>query len=428
MRRVVITGIGATTPLGTGIPAFFDGLRAARSGIDRIRSFQADTFPTRIAGEVRDLDPRTLPLPAAERPALLRDRKSVFGLVAAREALTDAFGQERPDRAYPGLRLGVVVASGLEVFNLEDIAAHMPDGVLRGASLLASALAAPPEAFLQIPAHLAAQCIAREAGASGLFAVDVSACAAGTQAIGEAFLAIREGALDAAITGGYDSMVNPLGIGGFSMLGALSRSNELGAAASRPFDRRRDGFVLGEGAGMLVLEEASAARARGARIYAELLGYGSTMDAYRVSDPAPDQDAVVAAMRGALRDGGVAPEQIGYINAHGTGTPKNDPSETRAIRRVFGPLADRIPVSSTKSQTGHLIGAAGAVELIAGLFALEEDVLPATINLEEPDPECDLDYVPLTPRSSSIMAFISNSLGFGGQNASIVVGSPRSNP
>jgi 3-oxoacyl-[acyl-carrier-protein] synthase II len=251
-------------------------------------------------------------------------------------------------------------------------------------------------------------------------AVNLSACAAGTQALGEAFVAIRDGVLDAAVAGGYDSMVNPLGVGGFCLLDALSKSNHRGAGASRPFDAKRDGFVLGEGAGMCVLEELGAARRRGARIYAEILGYGSSLDAFHVADPAPDHAGAVAAMRKALASAGLGPEQIDYVNAHGTGTRKNDPMETRAIRTVLGAAADRVPVSSTKSQIGHLIGAAGAVELIAGLFALAEQILPATINLSEPDPTCDLDYVPNVPRAARIRTFLSNSFGFGGQNASIV--------
>jgi 3-oxoacyl-[acyl-carrier-protein] synthase II len=220
-------------------------------------------------------------------------------------------------------------------------------------------------------------------------------------------------------------MVNPLGVGGFCLLEALSRANDLGPAASRPFDAGRDGFVLGEGAGMLVLEDLAAARARGATILGELLGYGSTLDAFRVSDPVPGEAGPVAAMERALAAAGLAPGAVDYVNAHGTGTRKNDPAETRAIRRVFGPVADRLPVSSTKSQIGHLIGAAGAVELVAALFAVREQLLPATINLRERDPECDLDYVPNAPRAARVRTVLSNSFGFGGQNAALVVGAPR---
>ena len=232
---------------------------------------------------------------------------------------------------------------------------------------------------------------------------------------------MREGAPAVVLTGGYDSMVNPLGVGGFCLLEALSTANELLGAASRPFDARRDGFVLGEGAAMYVLEELERARARGAMILAEVRGYASTLDAYRVTDPDPDGAGAAAAMLGALADAGLTPRAIDYINAHGTGTRKNDPTETTAIKRVFGADAYHIPISSLKSQVGHLIGAAGALELSAALFALEEQLLPATINLTHPDPECDLDYVPLTPRPAKVKRVLSNSFGFGGQNASLVI-------
>lgn len=423
-RRVAITGCGAVTPIGTGIPAYYDGLRAARSGISTIARFDAATFASRVAGEVKDLDWLRTPLPAGGEAALRRDPKSVFGLIAAREALDQAFGTRAPASYYPARRIGTFAASGLEIFHLEDLAPHLAAGSLDAASLRRAVEASPADAGFQIPAHLGARCIARLAGARGPFSVNVSACAAGTQAIGEAFLAIREGAVDAAVAGGYDSMINPLGVGGFCMLGALSTSNARGAAASRPFDARRDGFVLGEGAGMCVLEELEAARRRGARVLGEVLGYGSALDAFRVSDPHPEQAGAIRAMRAALASAELAPEEIDYINAHGTGTRKNDPAETRAIRAVF-PGADRLPVSSTKSQIGHLIGAAGAVELLACLFALEHQLLPATINLSERDPECDLDYVANAPRPANVRTCLSNSFGFGGQNAVIAVGAVR---
>jgi 3-oxoacyl-[acyl-carrier-protein] synthase II len=419
VRRVVVTGLGVVSPIGVGAPAFFAALRDASPGVDTIRSFDASAFPTCIAGEVRGLEPATLDLPEPFRPALLRDRKSIFGLLAAREAMAMAFGGRPIGEHLAADRVATFVAAGLEIFNLEDLVAHVHAGVVDGAAMLAEIAAAPPWARLQIPADLGARCIADAAGARGPFAVNLSACAAGTQAIGEAFWAVREGAADIALAGGYDSMVNPLGVGGFCLLEALSTQNERRGAASRPFDAERDGFVLGEGAAIVVLEELTAALARGAGILAEVRGYGSTLDAYRVTDPAPDSRGAIAAMRDALRVAGLRPEQIDYINAHGTATRKNDPAETAAIRAVFGDAPP--PVSSTKSQIGHLIGAAGAVELCASLFALREQLLPATINLTHPDPQCDLDYVPLHPRPAKVRAVISNSFGFGGQNASIVV-------
>jgi 3-oxoacyl-[acyl-carrier-protein] synthase II len=262
--------------------------------------------------------------------------------------------------------------------------------------------------------------MAREAGARGPCAINVSACAAGTQALGEAFWLLRDGELDAVIAGGFDSMVNPLGIGGFTLLGALSTGNHLGPGASRPFDAERDGFVLGEGAAAFFLETAASAKRRGVRVLAEILGYGSTLDAFRVSDPDEHERGAVAAMRAALADAGITPSEVDYINAHGTGTRKNDPAEARAIREVFGNSPP--PTSSTKSQIGHLIGAAGAVEAVAVLFALAEQTLPATINLHHPDPECDLDCVPNRPRPARVRVALSNSFGFGGQNACLLLG------
>ncbi len=426
MRRVVVTGMGVVSPIGNGVSAFFSGLREARSGVATIRSFDASGLPTRIAAEVAALDASAAlrEVPEERRAALVRDRKSLFGLVAAREALASAFGGSGPGSHHAPDRIGVSVATGLEIFHLEDLAPHVRDGRIDGASLTSALAAAPAGAYLQIPADLGAREIARAAGARGWFTVDVSACAAGAQAIGEGWLAVREGAVDAMVAGGYDSMVNPLGVGGFCLLEALSRANELGPGASRPFDAERDGFVLGEGSGMVVLEELSSARRRGAKIHAELLGYGSSLDAYRVSDPAPGEAGAAAAMALALERAGLDPRGIDYVNAHGTGTRKNDPAETRAIRRVFRGAADVLPVSSTKSQIGHLIGAAGAVELLAALFAIEEQTLPATINLLDRDPECDLDYVPNVPRRARVRSVLSNSFGFGGQNAALVVAAP----
>jgi 3-oxoacyl-[acyl-carrier-protein] synthase II len=403
MRRVVVTGVGVVSPIGTGAVAFRAGLRAASPGVDLIQSFDARSFPTRIAAEVKDLDLAAVPLPEDLAPALRRDRKSIFGLVAPR-------------------RRALIVASGQEIFHLEDVAPHLGHQRIDGAGLLDAVLGGAPSARLQIPGDLGARAIAREADARGLYAVNVSACAAGTQALGEAFLAIRDGAADLAVSGGYDSMVNPLAVGGFCLLGALSTANELRGGASRPFDARRDGFVLGEGAAVLVLEERERARARGARVHAEILGYGSSLDAYRVTDPAPGHAGAVAAMRAALADARLGPQAVDYVNAHGTGTPKNDPAETAALRALLGARADRVPVSSTKSQIGHLIGAAGAVEACATIVALAEGLLPATINLTRPDPDCDLDYVPRTPRPAHVRVALTSSFGFGGQNASLVLG------
>jgi 3-oxoacyl-[acyl-carrier-protein] synthase II len=421
--RVVITGGGVVSPLGTGTERFFQGLREARSGIRLLQSFDASDLASRLAGEVPDLDPATIPLAFPEATALRRDPKGLFGLLACREALAQALRGTPLSSFFNPSRVGIAMATGLEIFHALDVRPHIHGDRLDMAGLHKDALAAPAHAFLEIPSDLAIRCVAREAGIRGPALVNVSACTASTQAIGEAFWAIRDGELDAVLTGGFDSMVNPLGVGGFCLLGALSESNHRGSAASRPFDADRDGFVLGEGGAALFLETLTSAQKRGATILAEVLGYGSTMDAFRVSDPDDHQRGAVAAIRAALADACLTPDRIDYINAHGTGTRKNDPAETAAIRAVFGPQAP--PTSSTKSQIGHLIGAAGAVEAMAVLFALREQILPATINLTMPDPACDLDYVPNHPRPAPVHIALSNSFGFGGQNACLVLAAFR---
>jgi 3-oxoacyl-[acyl-carrier-protein] synthase II len=419
---VFITGAGVASPIGTGKQRFFAGLRQARSGVRAIRSFDASHFPVRIAGEVPDVDAVNLALSFPEAPALRRDPKALFFVAAAREALAQALPQGKLADAFDPCRVAMSVASGLEIFHTSDLVPHLRSVGFDKASLLRELALHPPNAFLQIPSHLAALCVAREAGILGPSEVNVSACAAGTQALGEAFWLVRDGEVDAVLAGGFDSMVNPLGIGGFSLLGALSESNELMEGASRPFDAGRNGFVLGEGAAAFFLETEASAKARGSRVLAEVKGYGSTMDAFRVSDPDEHQRGTVAAMRAALHDADLRPGDVDYINAHGTGTRKNDPAETRAIREVFGSAPP--PVSSTKSQIGHLIGAAGAVEAMALLFAFAEQTLPATINLQRPDLECDLDYVPDRPRPARVRVALSNSFGFGGQNACLILGGP----
>jgi len=423
MKRVAVTGMGVVSPIGVGVERFFDGLRSGRLGIAAIRSFEASTFDACIAGEVSEeinivpwADPSTV-------AAMKRDRKALFALAAAQECFESAFGRKNPSEHFNPRRIGSYIATGLEILHMEDLFPFVRGDGLDGAAIYSELCRTHPLSFIQTPSHLAADNIADKFEAKGLRAVNVSACAAGTQAIGEAFHAIQDGALDAVVTGGYDSMVNPLGLGGFCMLEALSTSNHLEGRASRPFDAARDGFVIGEGAAILMLEEYEAARTRGATIHAEVMGYGSSLDAYRVSDPDPLQTGAVAAMEKALKRAGLTPGDIDYINAHGTGTPKNDPMEAGAIRRVFGDHADRTPVSSTKSQMGHLIGAAGAVEFLAGIFALKEKLIPATVTLEKPDPECRLNHVAGTPVEANVKYFLSNSFGFGGQNAVIVAGS-----
>jgi len=401
VRRVVVTGMGPVTPIGIGNEALLDGICSSRSGIREIEVFDASTFPTRIAGQVRDLDARSV-LGADVPDALVSDRKIALAVLAARLALEDAFAEPRaPDDGSVLLSLGI----GLEVLLLEHLV-HEPAG----------------EHFLRVPLDRAAREIAERFRVPGPIATHITACVAGAQAIGHAFRSIRRGECDVALCGGSDSMVNPMGLGGFTLLSALSTRNDLGARACRPFDRRRDGLVLGEGAGVLVLEERERAIARGARIHAEVLGYGTTLDAHHVTAPPQDGEGAARAIRAALRDARMGSEAIDYVNAHGTSTPQNDPAETRALKAALGDRARAIPVSSTKSQLGHTISAAGAIEAVVTALALERSVVPPTINLEEPDPECDLDYVPQVAREAPLRVAMSNSFGFGGQNAILILG------
>lgn len=397
-RRVVITGMGPVTPIGIGNEALVDGLCSSRSGVSEIELFDARTFPTRIAAQVRGLDPRAILGPGAT-VSVLADRKVSLAVLAARLALEDAFGKAlAPEGTFLSL------AVGLEVLLLDHLVNEPED-----------------EHFLRVPLDRAPREVAERFSVDGPIETHVSACVAGAQAIGHAFRAIRRGECDVALTGGTDSMVNPMGVGGFTLLSALSTRNDLGPRASRPFDRRRDGLVLGEGAGLLVLEERTRAMKRGARIHAEVLGYGTSLDALHVTAPPVDGEGATRAMRAAHRDAGIAASEIDYVNAHGTSTPQNDVAETRAIKAALGERARAIPVSSTKSQIGHTISAAGAIEAIVTALALERSIVPPTINLEEPDAECDLDYVPGAAREKRLTIAQSNSFGFGGQNAILIL-------
>lgn len=400
MIRVAITGMGVVTPLGNTLDDFRQGLLEGQSGISAISHFDPVTLPSRIAGQCR--------LPEYR----YKDRKIDFALHAARAAVGDANRRGTPVADfYATGEIGISMGVGLELFN-------MPDLVRCGAG---DPQQRPAMDFLQTPGDL---CVRELAGVlpCGLPpAIHISACAAGTDAIGDAFLGIARGHARLMLAGGTDSMINPLGLGGFCKLNALSTRNGEPARASRPFDRNRDGFVLGEGAGMLVLENFEDAKRRGATVLAEIAGYGNSMDAHAISEPDPGGRGAAAAMRKALRMAGVAPAEVDYINAHGTGTPKNDPAETRAIHAVFGDAAGRIPVSSTKSMIGHLISAAGAVEVIASILCASAGKIHPTINLDSPDPDCDLDYVPHRCRDAEVSCFLSNSFAFGGMNASLVV-------
>ncbi|MBW2473779.1 MAG: beta-ketoacyl-ACP synthase II [Deltaproteobacteria bacterium] len=406
MRRVVVTGLGITSPLGTGLEKNWDALTNGRSGIGPITHFDATDFPVKFAGEVRDL---SLDDFIDKKEARKMDLFIHYALAAATMALEDSGLEINQDNAE---RVGVVVGSGMGGLpSIEKFHGAFLEGGYRKIS---------PFFIPMSIINLAAGQISIKHGAKGPNIAPVSACATGTHAIGDAFRMIQRGDADAVISGGAESTVCPLGIGGFSVMKALSTRNEDPLAASRPFDKNRDGFVMGEGSGIVVLEEYESAKKRGARIYSEVLGYGLTADAHHLTAPSPGGEGAARCMQMALDTAGLNPEDVDYINAHGTSTPFNDLYETMAIKSVFGDHARKLMISSTKSMTGHLLGAAGGIEAIFSLLAISRGVVPPTINYTEPDPECDLDYVPNEARQSNLKVAISNSLGFGGTNATIL--------
>jgi len=406
MRRVVVTGLGITSPLGTGLEKNWDAVTNGRSGIGPITHFDATDFPVKFAGEVRDL---SLDDFIDKKEARKMDLFIHYALAAATMALEDSGLEINQDNAE---RVGVVVGSGMG--GLPSIEKY------HGAFLEGGYRKISPFFIPMSIINLAAGQISIKHGAKGPNIAPVSACATGTHAIGDAFRMIQRGDADAVISGGAESTVCPLGIGGFSVMKALSTRNDDPLGASRPFDKNRNGFVMGEGSGIVVLEEYESAKKRGARIYGEVLGYGLTADAYHLTAPSPGGEGAARCMQMALDTAGLNPEDVDYINAHGTSTPFNDLYETMAIKSVFGDHASKLMISSTKSMTGHLLGAAGGVEAIFTLLAMSRGVVPPTINYTEPDPECDLDYVPNEARQADLKVAISNSLGFGGTNATIL--------
>ena len=429
-ESVVVTGVGVVTPLGVGLEAFTDSLRHGRSGVRRIDTFDCRHLETQIAASVpaASFDPAAFVRPP--KLVKLMNRAAQFAVAAARMACDDAgLG---PDAVDP-LRLGVSLGAGgmglldgdlLESQALAVLAAAAEGGGDRfdvAAFTRSYRERTNPLTGLRALPNLAAAHVAIQHGARGPNSTVATACTAGTQAIGDAVRLLRDGQVDVMLAGGADATINPMGILGFGMLGTLSRRNEEPEAASRPFERSRDGFVLGEGAAVLVLERESLARARGARIRAEVLGYAATCDAYRITDERPDAAGAAAAVRGCLQDAGIDPAEVDYVNAHGTSTPMNDRIETAVMKEVFGARAAQVPISSTKSMLGHLLAAAGAVEMAACVLCLEAGFLPPTINLVEPDPECDLDYVPHRARVARFDTALSNSFGFGGQNACLLI-------
>jgi 3-oxoacyl-[acyl-carrier-protein] synthase II len=402
LRRVVVTGLGAVTPIGNNVSKYWEGLRTGRNGVAAITLFDASRHPCRFAAEVKDFDPSD----SIERKEAKRwDRFCQFAVVAAKQAVAQS-GLEiqagRPER------VGVSIGSGVGGLLMMETQAHVladrgPDRV--------SPFCVP----MMIP-NMAAGLTAIALGARGPSTAASTACAAGSNAIGDAFRLIQLGQADAMVCGGAESAITPLGVAGFASAKALSFRNDDPATASRPFDRERNGFVIGEGAGMLVLESLDHARARGAAILAELVGYGMTCDAYHYTLPSPGGVGAAEAIRLALADGRLNPDDVDYVNAHGTSTQANDSNETAAIKAALGSRAMAIPVSSTKSMTGHLLGGSGGIEAVAAVMAIGHNLVPPTINYHNPDPACDLDVVPNLAREQTLDVVLSNSFGFGGHN------------
>jgi 3-oxoacyl-[acyl-carrier-protein] synthase II len=407
MRRVVVTGLGAVTPIGADAPATWRAAVAGESGIDFIRSFDASEFPVRIAAEVKDFDPAQV---AAPKDARRLDRNVLLSLGAAREAVADA----RLDGVYPPDRVGILFGTAIGGFlgimeQAEVLRERGPDRVA-------------PTFLPNVLVDTASGQLAIALGFRGPNFAPVSACATGSTAVGEAAELIKRGDADAVLAGGAEACLHPLVLAGFCAMRGLAAEDEHPPHASRPFDATRAGFVMGEGACVLVLEELEAAERRGATVYAEVLGYAMSNDAHHLAQPDPASVGVAEMMRHALERAGVEPERVGYVNAHGTSTPLGDAAETRAIKEVFGEHAYRLAVSSTKSVTAHCFGAAGAIEAMMCVLAVHDGVLPPTMNYAHPDPECDLDYVPNEARRVQVDVALSNAMGLGGHNGCVLIG------
>lgn len=424
-RRVVVTGIGLVTPLGADVETVWRRLLNGESGVGRITLFDASNFATQIAAEVKDWDISAI----GENPEdwKLQNRHTKFAIGAGYQAMKDAGLLGDDGTNLDPERFGVYTGAGEGAQNFDDfaemtLAGLEEDGGFDEAKFIAKGLEIlNPVLELEQEPNMPAAHLAAYFGAKGPNVNCLTACAASAQAIGEAAELIRRDEADVMIAGGAHSMIHPFGVTGFNLLTALSVSNDEPEKASKPFDKRRDGFILGEGAGMLILEELEHAKKRGAKIYGEIAGYGATSDAYRITDTHPEGRGAISCMKLAIEDAGLTPDDVDYINAHGTSTGVNDRVESLSIREVFGPRAYQIPVSSTKSMTGHLIAAAGATECAYCLLAIRDNVAPPTINFEVRDPDCDLDYVPNVKRNVKIDVALSNSFGFGGQDVSLLV-------
>lgn len=403
--RVVITGLGAVTPIGNNVKEFFDNVKAGVCGIDFITGFDTENFEVKLAASVKNFDPKPY---IDVKESRRMDRFSQYAVVAAAQALEDAaIDPESLDKD----RFGVIVGSGIG--GLANIEKQERVLLEKGPRRI------DPLFIPMVITNMAAGNIAIKFGARGICSNVVTACATGSHCIGEAFRYIKHGYADVILAGGTEASITPLGIAGFNALKALSTSKDP-LRASIPFDKERDGFVMGEGAGILLLEEYEHAKKRGAKIYAEIVGYGATCDAYHITAPDPEGYGGTLSMKNAMNEAGITPKDISYVNAHGTSTPINDRLETLAMKAAFGKDIYNIPISSTKSMIGHLVGAAGAVEAIVCVKAIEEGFIPATIGLKVKDEECDLDYVPNTGREGKLSYVMSNSLGFGGHNASLI--------
>jgi 3-oxoacyl-[acyl-carrier-protein] synthase II len=402
----VVTGVGLVSSLGIGTAATWDGLRAGQSGIGPISRFDASDFASRIAGEVRGFDPLDF---VAKKDVKKMDVFIQYAIAAADFAKEDAGLEVTPETA---TRVGVYIASGIGGFSTIE---REHRALLEGGPRKISPFFIPAAII-----NLAAGQVSIRLGAKGPNSATCTACSASAHAVGDAFETIRRGLADVMVAGGSEAAITPMGVGGFAAMRALSTRNDEPTLACRPFDKDRDGFIIGEGAGVIILETLEHAQARGASIYAELVGYGMSGDAYHVTAPAEDGDGALRVMRGAIEQAGIDPALVDYVNAHGTSTPFNDRLETLAIKRCFGEHAHKLAISSTKSMTGHLLGAAGGLEAGIAALTVRDQVIPPTINLDNPDPDCDLDYVPKVARPATINYALSNSFGFGGTNASLL--------
>lgn len=405
-RRVVVTGLGLVTPLGIGVKASWEAMLDGRSGIGIINTFDSSDLPVHIAGEVKGFDPSNY----IELKEIKKMDKFIhFALAASIMAVEDSGIKITGDNAE---RVGVIIGSGMG--GLPAIEHYHKTYLEKGYRRIT------PFFIPMLIINLASGQVSIKFGAKGPNSAVATACATGSHAIGDAFKIIQRGDADAMIAGGTESVITPMAIGGFAVMKALSTRNDEPEKASRPFDRDRDGFVMGEGAGVVILESLESAKARNAKIYAEVTGYGMTSDAYHITTPSPGGEGAAICMRSALKDADASPESVDYINAHGTSTKYGDELETAAIKKIFGEHAYRLCVSSTKSMTGHLLGASGGVEAIVSILTVYNDVIPPTINLENPDPECDIDYVPIKARNKTVNCALSNSFGFGGTNACLL--------